>query len=112
MTMLQSSVSDTRAESLYGFTARLRLELEAALRNVEARLVQAPEADDISMAIHQRSHDAHHEIGAALARLSEGTYGVCQTCGGAMSDDRLDAMPHARHCVNCAHGVASKSRRR
>ncbi len=43
------------------------------------------------------------EIEDALAKFESGTYGVCETCGGPISDARLEAMPMARDCINCAN---------
>lgn len=42
------------------------------------------------------------EIDAALARLDEGTYGVCETCGRPIGEARLDALPAARFCIEHA----------
>lgn len=42
------------------------------------------------------------EIEQALARIERGTYGRCQACGGAVARERLEAIPHARHCVACS----------
>jgi RNA polymerase-binding transcription factor DksA len=39
---------------------------------------------------------------AALARRAEGSYGVCETCGGAIGAERLAARPAARTCITCA----------
>jgi len=39
------------------------------------------------------------EIDAALARLGAGTYGVCELCGRPIGDERLEAMPAARYCL-------------
>jgi RNA polymerase-binding protein DksA len=44
------------------------------------------------------------EIDAALARLEDGTYGVCERCGGQIPPARLEARPIARLCVSCASG--------
>jgi RNA polymerase-binding transcription factor len=38
----------------------------------------------------------------ALAKLDEGTYGICDACGGAIPEKRLEAMPDSVLCVNCA----------
>lgn len=46
-------------------------------------------------------HDAVFEIDGALRRMSEGTYGVCDTCGCAIERARLLALPFARNCVKC-----------
>lgn len=37
----------------------------------------------------------------ALARLDEGTYGICVNCGRPIGDERLEARPHAARCVEC-----------
>jgi DnaK suppressor protein len=46
----------------------------------------------------------HHltEIDAALERFEAGSYGVCEVCGAAIGDARLDALPAARTCIRCA----------
>ncbi|WP_315098647.1 TraR/DksA C4-type zinc finger protein [uncultured Cellulomonas sp.] len=40
-------------------------------------------------------------VDAALARLSEGTYGICAVCGRAIAPGRLEARPTATTCVGC-----------
>lgn len=42
------------------------------------------------------------EIDAALARLEEGHFGVCEQCKHEISRDRLDAVPYAALCIGCA----------
>lgn len=42
------------------------------------------------------------EIDAALARLAEGTYGLCEGCGTVIAPGRLEARPVARTCIDCA----------
>lgn len=44
------------------------------------------------------------EIAAARARLADGTYGTCTSCGRAIPEGRLEARPVARTCVACASG--------
>ncbi len=39
------------------------------------------------------------EVDAALERVSAGTYGTCEVCGGPIDPARLDARPTARTCV-------------
>ncbi len=41
-------------------------------------------------------------VEAALARMEQGTYGVCEKCGGSITGARLEAMPTATRCINCA----------
>jgi DnaK suppressor protein len=49
----------------------------------------------------------HHlaEVDAALARVDAGTYGVCERCGRAIGEPRLEALPAARTCIACAAEV-------
>lgn len=42
------------------------------------------------------------EVERALAKLDEGVYGQCETCGNAIGADRLEAMPAARFCIDHA----------
>jgi len=38
----------------------------------------------------------------ALAKLAEGTYGVCDVCGNEIPAARLEAQPESGVCVTCA----------
>lgn len=38
----------------------------------------------------------------ALTKLDEGTYGICDACGGQISRGRLRAMPDAVFCLGCS----------
>jgi DnaK suppressor protein len=46
-------------------------------------------------------HQLTLEIDRALAKLDDGDYGVCDVCGEAISDERLEALPWATLCVTC-----------
>jgi RNA polymerase-binding transcription factor DksA len=40
------------------------------------------------------------EIEAALRRIEDGTYGVCEVCGKPIAPERLAAIPWARRCID------------
>jgi RNA polymerase-binding transcription factor len=40
-------------------------------------------------------------VDEALDRVREGTYGVCVACGEDVQVKRLEAVPWARHCIEC-----------
>lgn len=42
------------------------------------------------------------QIERAEAKLAEGTYGLCETCGVEIPEERLDVLPAATHCVTHA----------
>lgn len=43
-----------------------------------------------------------YETRRALARLRDGTYGICARCGEPISEQRLAALPTAIYCIACA----------
>ena len=44
-----------------------------------------------------------YRIEEALRRLYHDpkTFGTCHTCGAEVGYERLDALPHARYCIDC-----------
>jgi RNA polymerase-binding protein DksA len=40
------------------------------------------------------------DIEHALQRLDDGSYGTCEACGKPIGDDRLEAMPATRYCLD------------
>jgi len=47
----------------------------------------------------------------ALYRLREGLYDTCESCGGAISLKRLEAIPWATRCIDCVTEEESRRRR-
>ena len=41
------------------------------------------------------------QLDAALRRLEEGDYGLCEDCQKPISEERLKALPFARRCIDC-----------
>ena len=41
----------------------------------------------------------------ALRRIDMGTFGRCENCGKAIPQERLEALPAARHCAQCAEAL-------
>ena len=44
------------------------------------------------------------DIDRALAKIEDGTYGLCDRCGNEITDARLEGLPATTLCVNCASG--------
>jgi len=42
------------------------------------------------------------DVVRALAKLDDGTYGLCDRCGTLIPEERLDARPWSVRCVRCA----------
>ena len=41
------------------------------------------------------------QIGRALARLKQGTYGLCESCSDKIPVGRLNALPYSTLCIAC-----------
>ena len=39
------------------------------------------------------------DVARALERINDGTYGACEACGKPIGDERLEAVPAARFCL-------------
>jgi DnaK suppressor protein len=42
------------------------------------------------------------DVEAAIAKLDNGTFGTCESCGQPIPPARLEAKPAARLCMDCA----------
>ena len=49
----------------------------------------------------QASHELER-VNRALERLNAGEYGTCVECGEPIGDARLEALPYATLCIQCA----------
>jgi DnaK suppressor protein len=54
-----------------------------------------------TLRIRDRERRLIRKIQAALQRIDDGTYGVCEDCGEDISIQRLKARPVTRLCINC-----------
>ena len=77
---------------------RLVAELQA---NPTEALGQLEVVRDVADVVVVWSQEALAEIEAALARMDDGSYGICTQCAAPIRVERLVAIPHARYCVAC-----------
>jgi DnaK suppressor protein len=45
---------------------------------------------------------SEERVSRALAKLAEGSYGRCDSCGGDIAPKRLEAAPESVLCIDCA----------
>lgn len=60
------------------------------------------EGDEVLESLGSSGQAEIARIRAALARMKAGEYGICQICGAEISQARLEAVPDAALCINCA----------
>jgi RNA polymerase-binding protein DksA len=81
-------------EALHTMTAtRGQGETEHSSSETERAVVEQLEAG---------TREALEDIAYALARIDDGSYGLCSACGVPIGTDRLVALPHTSHCISCA----------
>ncbi len=63
----------------------------------------ADEASELEkrLALEKRLVESLNEIEHALQKYEAGTYGLCDDCGKAIEQARLEAIPQASLCLSC-----------
>ena len=56
---------------------------------------------DFALNLLSKEQDALEEIEAALERIENGAYGICEMSGKKIPQTRLEAIPFARLTVEC-----------
>ena len=67
-----------------------------------AEQAQERENDEVVDAIGIETTQSIRVIQSALDRITAGSYGSCAKCGEDIGQARLEAVPEAVRCVNCA----------
>jgi DnaK suppressor protein len=47
-------------------------------------------------------------VNRSIAKVADGSYGRCDTCGKPIGDARLEALPTAVRCLDCQNGANSR----
>jgi RNA polymerase-binding protein DksA len=68
--------------------------------NAEASSTKLEYAKELS--IEQNTLDLLGKVERALELIDDGTYGTCESCGKSIPLNRLDVLPYATLCVDCA----------
>jgi RNA polymerase-binding transcription factor DksA len=63
---------------------------------------QERENDEVIDALGVETEATIVELRGALQRIEDGHYGLCCECGEAIHPERLEALPEARLCIDCA----------
>jgi RNA polymerase-binding protein DksA len=55
---------------------------------------------ELDEGLEESARDTLAEIDAALQRIEDGTYGICENCGKPIAPERLMAIPWTRLCID------------
>ena len=75
----------------------IRERLEERRTELERRSSRNPQSSRSSRSRDSIEADLE-DVNRAIRMLEKGTYGLCETCGQQISEDRLEAFPAARFC--------------
>ena len=86
-------------------------ELSAGLRNRDDIAIEkTPDATDevqlagereLAIRTLDRESNLLRQVRGALARIADGSYGVCLHCEEDIKPKRLDAVPWTKYCIKC-----------
>jgi RNA polymerase-binding protein DksA len=57
------------------------------------------------LALRDRERAQLRQVEDALERLGAGTFGACRSCGRPIAAERLEAIPWAATCIDCARAA-------
>jgi len=60
--------------------------------------------------IRERERKLILKIKEALKRIDDGTFGICEICGGEITEERLKARPVTTQCIECKMGEEAKEK--
>lgn len=66
---------------------------------------------ELNNALRVHEESILQDIRKALARIEDGTYGICRRCGTEIPAPRLEALPYARFCLDCEDDMENEPAR-
>lgn len=107
---------ETKTKLLGEIDSELRAERESNKdEGMDSYDLASEERDrEINFILSDRERVKLKQIDDALERLDDGAYGVCESCGLEIAEERLEAMPFSRLCRDCQQDQEreAKSQRR
>lgn len=67
---------------------------------------------NFELRIRDRERKLINKIREALARIDDGTFGICEVCGEEISEGRLRARPVTTLCIDCKIEEEKKEKHR
>ena len=97
-------------EQLEQMKVDLLSDVEQTLTDMTEQSGNIPDANDratvesdrgFELRLRGRERKLLEKIDHAIARIEQGTYGICVECGNEIRPKRLDARPVAKFCIDC-----------
>jgi len=91
-----------RREQLVSQIGKIETHLAHPLEQDSQERSLQVENDEVLVALDEAGRAELDRITQALARLDTGAYGTCVDCRGPIGEGRLQAVPYAERCIECA----------
>src|SRR6202158_872208 len=100
---MREQLMEMKTKLLSEIDSEMRAEREGNNDEVSDTYDLASEERDreINFILSDRERVKLPQIDEALERLDDGNYGVCESCGLEIGEERLTAMPFSRLCRDC-----------
>lgn len=95
---------ETRQQELRRMVSRSQQDGRSADEDVAQDIAdKAASSYNKEFLFHQSNADRQllQMVETALARIREGSFGECISCGKEINPKRLEAVPWTRHCIEC-----------
>ncbi len=97
-------------EQLEAMKADINIDVEQTLNEMTSHTGNIPDPNDratmesdrsFELRIRGRERKLMDKVEEALARIDDGSFGVCAGCGEEIAVKRLQARPVAKYCIDC-----------
>jgi len=103
---LQEQLTTIEEQSFAASQSELSGEVSFDEENADAGSFTFERERDLS--IENNVRDLMRKIEGALARMDEGTYGICSRCGKPIEKARLKALPYVDLCIKDAQAQSRR----
>ena len=107
-----AALVELKNKLITGSDAELKAEREANKdEGMDTYDLASEERDrEINFILSDRERVKSQQIDDALARMADGSYGICDACGLEVAEERLHAMPFTRLCRDCQQDQEREAR--
>ena len=101
---LDTPQAETRRERLTAHEALQRLDHERTSRLTQLRAIEETRSDAEEQVMSTQKDAIRRvlaEVEAAVARVADGSYGICLDCAKPIPVERLEILPYTPFCVPC-----------
>ncbi len=97
-------------KKLNGMLAGLEAEVASTVDGMRVGTGAFPDPTDraslesdrnLTLRIRDRERKLKNKIEDAIARIEDGTFGLCEVCGEQIGSERLEARPVTTLCIDC-----------